>query len=67
MTAKEGRAAFSAFQRYVEQNFADPEILKMCDKFEDLMAEECIKKIKQSSVTDFFPVATDSIGCFSGV
>jgi hypothetical protein len=54
MTAKEARALFSGFQRYVERTYDDPEILKMCDKFEDIMAEDCIRKMKQSRITDFF-------------
>ena len=54
MTAKEARDALKMFQSYVERNFNDPSVLEMCDKFDDIMAEESFKKIQQSHITDFF-------------
>jgi hypothetical protein len=53
VSAKETRDGFKAFQNFVERNFEDPMLLQMCDKFDTVMAEVCIKKMKQM-LTDFF-------------
>jgi hypothetical protein len=54
VTAKDARNGLRALQSYVERNSNDLAVLNMCDKLDDFMAEECLSKMKQCQITDFF-------------
>lgn len=56
VTTREATAGFKVFQRYVEENFNDPAMLQMCNKFDDLLAKERVKKLKQKSISEYFIV-----------
>lgn len=54
VTSGEGIAAFKLFQRYVEESLNDPSVLQMCDKIDDALAKERVKKFKQRNLLDYF-------------
>uniref|UniRef100_A0A915DCQ9 Transposase n=1 Tax=Ditylenchus dipsaci TaxID=166011 RepID=A0A915DCQ9_9BILA len=49
VTNREVTAGFKVFQRYMEENFKDPALLQMCDKFDNLLAKERSRKINKKT------------------
>jgi len=43
-TPREAKEALRIVRRYLETNIADNSVLRMCDKLNDVLAEECFKK-----------------------
>ena len=53
VSLKEAKESFGRFREYVQSNFSDMKMLKMCDAFDDLLYTEASKKQKQASILDF--------------
>jgi hypothetical protein len=41
----------------VEENLKDPALLQMCDKLDDALAKERMKKKNQKKMSDYFTVS----------
>ena len=54
VTSGEATVGFKVFQRYVEENSDDPAVLQMCYKFDDFLAKQRLKKLKQKSLLEYF-------------
>uniref|UniRef100_A0A915E725 HTH psq-type domain-containing protein n=1 Tax=Ditylenchus dipsaci TaxID=166011 RepID=A0A915E725_9BILA len=54
VTARDALNAFKIFQRYMETHEVDPAMLRKCDELDDFLAKECLKKMKQNPITNFF-------------
>jgi hypothetical protein len=56
VSRQEAYHGFDCLRRYVETNAEDPELVKMCHKFEDFLYQEQMKSLVQTSITQFMTV-----------
>lgn len=56
VTIREATAGLTLLQRFVEENFKEPALLQMCDKLDDALAKERMKKMNQKKISEYFTV-----------
>ncbi|KAI1691908.1 hypothetical protein DdX_21568 [Ditylenchus destructor] len=54
VSENEAYKAMQIVQDYVQSNSANPAILKCSDELDDFISRECMKKRKQSKISDYF-------------
>lgn len=53
ITSREAAEALKILQRYADSN-ANPAVQLLCDKVDDMLAKERIKKLKQKNLLNYF-------------
>jgi hypothetical protein len=54
LSTREAYEALQILQRYVDQK-GNAEMQKMNDRYNDMLAEERLKNLKQKNIRDYFP------------
>ena len=54
VTYQQAREALSTMRSYIEKNIADPAILRMCDKLDDVTVDYQAMNLQQKKLTDYF-------------